>query len=186
MNANYYSLDYFKNNSTLYKLSEKYDSTEEKGNNNRTLDGNEITLFNNEVKSLGLKFDFNQINSENYLDEFQIKYERASEDKIAREDLIKNKTEKGEYKIEKVNRNGKEMYAITALKDINCGALSRDLDLPAGVIRENNDGYGQWDYNGHHISNKPMKNVTIYVNIQDIGSASVWRTIKDQIKRIFY
>lgn len=170
----YYSLDYFRNNSTLYKLAEKYDSTEQKGNNDRVLNGGEIKLFSNEIKSLGLEFDFAQVKDSKYLDKFQENFERAQNQEKERNELIKDK--KGEYEINIVERNGKKMYAIKVLKEINCGSVSSDLNLPGGAIAKNNAGYGQYDYDGHHISNKPMQNQVIYVDINDLNATS-WKNI---------
>ncbi len=171
----YYSLDYFRNNSTLYKLAEKFDSTEHKGNGDRVLNGNEIKLFSNEIKSLGLDFDFAQVKDAKYLDKFQDDFERAQNQEKERKELIEDK--KDEYEIEEeVKQDGKKMYRIKVLKETNCSGVSSDLNLPGGAIAKNNDGYGQYDYNGRHISNKPMQNEVIYIDINDLNATS-WKNI---------
>jgi len=182
-----YSLDYFKNNSTLYKLAEECDSTQNNGNNNRILDNNEVSIFNNKIKSLlGNDFNFEKIGDEAYLDNLQIEYERAISNNEEREKLINEKTENNEYKIEPFVKDGKKMYEITVLKEINCGQVSKDLNLAGGAIAKNNYGYGQYDYNGHHISNKPMQNVTFVVDANDMCPTSSWDNIVDFFKSKFY
>ena len=83
-----YSLDYLKNNSTLYKLAEKYDSAENKGNNDRILNGKEVSLFTAELKSRGINFDFSKIKDSDYLSGVDKQYAKELKQAEKRKELI--------------------------------------------------------------------------------------------------
>ena len=73
-----------------------------------------------------------------------------------------------------------EVYFITAKKDVNLARLKEDLKIENGVISANNDGYGQYDNNGHYIENKAMKGVKIHIPVKALGAdKSVWESICD-------
>lgn len=67
-----------------------------------------------------------------------------------------------------LNKNIK-VYYIEAKADVNLATLRNDLGIAPGVISNCNEGYGQYDNNGHHIDNKPMKNVKIKIPVEDLG-----------------
>ena len=186
----YYALELFKDNSTLYKLAQKYDSVDNGGDDNKILDKNEIKLFNTELKGLGLEFDFKNLKDEKYMDDFQIKYERALLDQVPREELIREKNQSGEYEITPFERDGVKMYKIKIKKEINCSGVSSELNLPAGAISDNNSGYTHWDGpNGTYIGNKPMKGETIYIKLKDLNGSSwgsKFRNMLDLFKKILY
>lgn len=180
-----YSLDCFKNNATIYALAEKYDSKAQKGNDDRILNNNEIKLFNHELSSLGISFDFNQIRNDDYLNEFETNLERAQYDAEQREKLIKDK--ESEYKIEMIEKDGKKMYKITVLKEVNCSGVSSDLNLPAGAIAKNNAGYDKYS-NGTYVGNIQMQGREIYIDINDLNGKTwlnLGRMIYDGIKNFF-
>ena len=165
-----YSLDYLKNNSTLYKLAEKYDSAENKGNNDRILNGKEVSLFTAELKSRGINFDFSKIKDSDYLSGVDKQYAKELKQAEKRKELIN--ALKDEYSIEQFkNSNGEMMYRITPKKDVNVSGVTSDLKLVAGTIAENNDGYGQWDGpNGGYIGNKQMKGVSFVIPERALGA----------------
>lgn len=175
---NQYSLDYFRNNSTLYSVAVKYDSATGTGNNDRILNGKEIQLFTNDLKQKGIDFNFDKIKDVDYLENIDKTYKKEAAMAKEREALIEEM--KDDYTITKTkDENGNVFYQITAKKDVNLSKLKSDLKLPSGVVSENNAGYGQYDYNGHYIDNKPMKDVTIKVPERALGASkgvleSIW------------
>lgn len=74
-----------------------------------------------------------------------------------------------------------EVYYITAKVDVNLSKLKKDLGIKPGIISSYNDNYEQYDYNGHYIDNKPMKDVTIKVPIHALGENIDDRNILEQI-----
>lgn len=165
----HYSLDYFKNNSTLYNLASRYDSNTEGGNNDRILNGNEIKLFTTELKKRGINFDFTKLSDTDYLGNIDKTYQKEVEYSKKRENLIEEM--KDNYSITKFkDNNGNVFYKITAKKDIILSQLKDDLKIPAGVVSEYNHGYGKWDNGGHHIENKSMKGITIQIPENQLGA----------------
>ena len=79
-----------------------------------------------------------------------------------------------------------KVYDITAKKDINLAGLKKELGIKAGIISNCNDGYGQYDYNGHYIENKPMKGVTFHIPVESLGEEIDDRGIWDKIKDFFF
>ncbi len=101
-----------------------------------------------------------------------------------RQQFIKN--HKGEYNIiAKVGTsfNGKKYtyYEITAKKDVNLAKLKSDLGIAAGVVSDNNDGYGKYDNKGHYIENKAMKGVTIKIPTGTLGETIDDRSFFEQV-----
>lgn len=73
-----------------------------------------------------------------------------------------------------------DVYFITAKKDVNLARLKKDLKIENGVISANNDGYGQYDNNGHYIDNKAMKGVKIHIPVKALGAEkSCWESISE-------
>ncbi len=164
-----YSLDYFKNNTTLYNLAAKYDSSSNIGNNDRILNGKEIQLFTLELKNKGINFDFSKLNDKEYLENTDKTYQKEVENAQKRENLIEEM--KDDYSISKIkDQNGNVFYRITALKDVKLSQLKSDLKIPAGVVSEYNDGYGQWDNNGQYIENKEMRGISIKIPERQLGA----------------
>lgn len=63
-----------------------------------------------------------------------------------------------------------DVYFITAKKDVNLARLKEDLKIKNGIISANNDGYGQYDNNGHYIDNKSMKGIKIHIPVDALGA----------------
>ena len=77
------------------------------------------------------------------------------------------------------------VYKITAKKDINLGSMKKELGIPSGVVSNCNEGYGQYDNNGHYIENKAMKDVTIKIPVETLGENIDDRNILEQIGDFF-
>ena len=181
-----YSLELFKPYSNIYNEASKCDAVENGGNDNGKIDtATEKALFTQNLQNLNLGVDFDMFGNEQYMKNLEKNYKLEQAAQKDREQLIKKKTDKGEYTFELVNNNGKQQYKITVLKEINCGEVSEDLNLPSGVIDKNNSGYGQYDYNGHHISNKPMQNVSFYIDVCDLNATSFKNTLRAIKSAIF-
>ena len=73
------------------------------------------------------------------------------------------------------------VYKITAKKDINLGSLKKELGIPSGVVSNCNEGYGQYDNNGHYIENKAMKDVTIKIPVETLGESIDDRNLLEQL-----
>ncbi len=77
-----------------------------------------------------------------------------------------------------------KVYDITAKKDVNLAQLKEELGIKNGVISNNNAGYGQYDYNGHYIENKPMKGVLFHIPVNSLGEEIDERSFLDKLKNI--
>lgn len=78
-----------------------------------------------------------------------------------------------------------KVYNITAKKDVNLAKLKSDLGIKEGVISASNDGYGQYDDDGHYIDNKKMKGVTIHIPMDKLGETIDERSFIDKVKDFF-
>lgn len=164
------------------------------GDHNEKLNGNEISLFSEELSKKGVSFDFSKVNDSNYIAEVEAQYkkgiDKAYEQNARAEEIIEENKEN--YTIKRIynqNLDGSytAFYEITAKVDVNLAKLKDDLDIRKGVISQYNTGYGQWDNDGHHIDNKAMKEVTIKIPANELGGdPDISDKIGDALKKLAF
>lgn len=159
------------------KVAQKIDNNSCEGKEG-FLDGQEISLFSNELNKKGITFDFSKIKDSSYMNNVEKQYQKSLdnvfEQNIRGQKVIEENKEN--YTIKKVYNQNLDgtftaCYEITAKTDRSLSRLKNDLGIPDGIINKCNPGYDQYDNNGGYIENKPMKDVTIKIPADKLGAS---------------
>ena len=144
----------------IAKIAQRIDAHSLEGTEGQ-LDGKEISLFSEELSKKGIIFDFSKFSDTNYINKIEKQYREALNQAFntnarAKKIIDENKNEYTFNKKYQQDMKGSfhSMYEITANKNINLTDLTDELDIPNGVISNNNSGYGQYDNNGSYIGTR--------------------------------